>query len=42
MNIHSYTNVIKKYFFTYYTQQKSRYRPSNNTHVRLPYYNVLR
>ena len=37
MNIHLYTNVIKKYFLLIIPNTKSRY--SNNTHVRLPGYN---
>jgi len=40
MNIHLYTNVIKKYFLLIIPNTKSRY--SNITHVRLPGYNVLR
>ena len=40
MNIHLYTNVIKKVFLLIIPNTKSRY--SNNTHVRLPGYNVLR
>ena len=41
MNIHLYTNVIKKsVLLLIIPNTKSRY--SNNTHVRLPGYNVLR
>ena len=40
MNIHLYLNVIKKYFLLIIPNTKSRY--SNNTHVRLPGYNVLK
>jgi len=40
MNIHLYTNVIKKYFLLIIPNTKSRY--SNNTHIRLPGYNVFR